>query len=44
MWEALGVLDLQDRPSEGRINWDEMSKPLVYEEDADSLVRMPATA
>lgn len=42
MWDALGVLDLQDLPSDGRINWDEMSKPLVYEEVADSVVRIPA--
>ena len=38
MWEALGVLDLQDLPSDGAINWDEMAKPLVYEEIADSVV------
>jgi len=39
MWDALGVLDLQDLPSDARINWDEMSKPLVYEEIADSVVQ-----
>lgn len=44
MWEALGVLDLQDLPSDGRINWDEMSKPLVYEEIADSVVKVPVSA
>jgi hypothetical protein len=44
MWEALGVLDLQDLPSDGRINWDEMSKPLVYEEVSDSVVKVPASA
>jgi len=38
MWEALGVLDLQDLPSDGVINWEEMSKPLVYEEIADSVI------
>jgi P-aminobenzoate N-oxygenase AurF len=42
MWDALGVLDLQDLPSDARINWDEMSKPLVYEEVADSVVKVPA--
>ena len=42
MWEALGVLDLQDLPSDGAINWDEMAKPLVYEEIADSVVTNPA--
>jgi hypothetical protein len=40
MWDALGVLDLQDLPSDARINWDEMSKPLVYEEVADSVVQV----
>jgi len=39
MWDALGVLELQDLPTDGNINWDEMSKPLVYEEEADSLVK-----
>lgn len=38
MWDALGVLELQDLPSDGAINWDEMSKPLVYEEVSDSVV------
>ena len=38
MWDALGVLELQDLPTDGNINWDEMSKPLVYEEQSDSLV------
>lgn len=38
MWDALGVLELQDLPSDGAIRWDEMSKPLVYEEVADSVV------
>ncbi|HIG41157.1 MAG: ferritin-like domain-containing protein [bacterium] len=38
MWEALGVLDLQDLPSDGAINWEEMAKPLVYEEISDSVV------
>ncbi len=38
LWDQLGVLDLQDLPSDGRINWDELSKPLVYEEVADSVV------
>ena len=42
LWDELGVLDLQDLPSDARINWDEMSKPLVYEEESDSLVRLPA--
>ena len=42
MWDALGVLDLQDLPSDARINWDEMAKPLVYEEFADSIVKIPA--
>jgi hypothetical protein len=42
MWDALGVLDLQDLPSDARINWDEMAKPLVYEELADSIVKIPA--
>jgi hypothetical protein len=42
MWEALGVLDLQDLPSDARINWEEMSKPLEYEEVADSVVKLPA--
>jgi hypothetical protein len=39
MWEELGVLELQDLPSDARINWDEMAKPLVYEEIADSVVQ-----
>ncbi|MFT4677681.1 MAG: hypothetical protein ACJAX5_003643 [Patiriisocius sp.] len=39
LWEALGVLDLQDLPSDGAINWEQLSKPLVYEEVADSVVR-----
>ena len=38
LWEELGVLDLQDLPSDGRIDWREMSKPLVYEDVADSVV------
>jgi hypothetical protein len=42
MWDAMGVLDLQDLPSDARINWDEMAKPLVYEELADSIVKIPA--
>lgn len=42
MWDAMGVLDLQDLPSDARINWDEMAKPLVYEELADSVVKIPA--
>lgn len=42
MWEALGVLDLQDLPSDGRIDWNEMSKPLEYEEESASIVRIPA--
>jgi hypothetical protein len=42
MWDAIGVLDLQDLPSDARINWDEMAKPLVYEELADSIVKIPA--
>jgi hypothetical protein len=42
MWDALGVLDLQDLPSDARIDWDEMAKPLVYEEFADSIVKIPA--
>ena len=41
MWDALGVLELQDLPTDGNINWDEMSKPLVYEEHADSIVTAP---
>lgn len=44
LWDELGVLDLQDLPSDGRINWDEMSKPLVYEEISDSVVKVPAAA
>tara|TARA_R110002072_G_scaffold31735_5_gene97533 strand:- start:15343 stop:16470 length:1128 start_codon:yes stop_codon:yes gene_type:complete len=39
LWEALGVLDLQDLPSDGAINWDQLSKPLVYEDVADSVVK-----
>lgn len=39
LWEALGVLDLQDLPSDGAINWEQLSKPLVYEEVADSVVK-----
>jgi hypothetical protein len=31
-WDALGVLELQDLPTDGNIDWEEMSKPLVYEE------------
>ncbi|MFP6806448.1 MAG: ferritin-like domain-containing protein [Pseudomonadales bacterium] len=42
MWDALGVLDLQDLPSDARINWDEMAKPLVYEEISDSVIKIPA--
>ena len=42
MWDAMGVLDLQDLPSDARINWDEMAKPLVYEELADSVVKLTA--
>lgn len=38
LWDALGVLELQDLPTDGNINWDEMAKPLVYEERADSLI------
>lgn len=34
LWEELGVLELQDLESDGNIDWDEMSKPLVYEEQA----------
>jgi hypothetical protein len=30
---------LQDLPSDGAINWEQLSKPLVYEEVADSVVR-----
>ncbi len=41
LWDELGVLELQDLPSDGQINWDEMSKPLLYEEVADSLVVTP---
>ncbi len=44
MWDALGVLELQDLPSDARINWDEMSKPLEYEEFSDSIVKVPASA
>lgn len=32
MWDQLGVLELQDLPTDGNIDWEEMSKPLVYEE------------
>jgi len=38
MWDALGVLELQDLPTDGNIDWDQMSKPLVYEEVSDSVV------
>ena len=38
LWDELGVLELQDLPSDGQINWDEMSKPLTYEVHADSLI------
>lgn len=44
MWEALGVLELQDLPSDGRINWDEMAKPLIYEDVADSVVENTVAA
>ena len=44
LWDELGVLDLQDLPSDGRINWDELSKPLEYEEVADSVVKVPSAA
>ncbi len=42
MWEAMGVLELQDLPGDARINWDEMAKPLVYEEIADSVIKLPS--
>jgi hypothetical protein len=38
MWDALGVLELQDLPTDGNIDWDQLAKPLVYEEHADSIV------
>jgi hypothetical protein len=38
MWDALGVLELQDLPTDGNIDWEQMSKPLVYEEVSDSVV------
>ena len=34
LWDEHGVLELQDLESDGNIDWDEMSKPLVYEEQA----------
>lgn len=42
MWDALGVLELQDLPTDGNIDWEQMSKPLVYEEVSDSVVGQKA--
>lgn len=43
LYEALGVLEYENLPSDGAINWAELSKPL-YEEEEDQDIQAAANA